>query len=67
IASDPCAATKFFHFIIQVILEELMGIIFLRQKRGHIVYKEGVFGTVEAYVGTVQAQGQGTLHLHMLL
>lgn len=67
IASDPYAAAKFFHFTIQVILEELMGITVLRPKRGHIVRNEGVFGVVEAYVGTVEAQGRGTLHLHMLL
>lgn len=67
IASDPYAASKFFHFTVQVILEELMGITVLKSNRGLTVRKEGVFGTVEAYVGTVEAQGRGTLHLHMLL
>lgn len=27
----------------------------------------GILGEVEAYIGTVEAQGRGTLHLHMLL
>ncbi len=27
----------------------------------------GIFGEVAAYFGTVEAQGQGTLHLHMLV
>jgi hypothetical protein len=67
IASDPYAAAKFFHFTVQVILEELMGITIIKQNRGLTVRKEGVFGTIEAYVGTVEAQGQGTLHLHVLL
>jgi hypothetical protein len=29
--------------------------------------KEGIFGRVQTYVRTVEAQGRGTLHLHMLL
>ncbi|KZT03540.1 uncharacterized protein LAESUDRAFT_636720, partial [Laetiporus sulphureus 93-53] len=27
----------------------------------------GVFGYVNAYFGTVESQGRGTLHLHMLI
>jgi hypothetical protein len=29
--------------------------------------KPGIFGTIQSYVGTIEAQGRGTLHLHMLL
>jgi len=27
----------------------------------------GIFGKVEGYIGTVEAQGCGTLHLHIIL
>lgn len=65
IASNPYAAAKFFHFIICAILEELLGIHV--DKRRHITRQKGIFGTVEAYIGTVEAQGRGTLHLHMIV
>jgi hypothetical protein len=66
IAGDPYAAAKFFHFTVQVVLKELFGI------KGHhhssvIQCQEGIYGTVKGYVGTVKAQGQGMLHLHILL
>lgn len=64
IASDPYAAAHFFHFTITTILKTVFGISCLE---GTIKRKEGIFGYVEAYIGTVEAQGQGTLHLHMLL
>ncbi|KAG2337317.1 hypothetical protein BDR05DRAFT_952706 [Suillus weaverae] len=67
IANDPYAAAIFFHFIIQAILEELMGISVSKSKNGHIMRHKGIFGTVEGYIGTVEAQGRGTLHLHMLV
>lgn len=66
IAGDPYAAAKFFHFTVRVVLEELFGIT------GHhhlsaIKRREGIYGTVKGYIGTVEAQGRGTLHLHILL
>ncbi|KAG2336078.1 hypothetical protein BDR05DRAFT_978863 [Suillus weaverae] len=61
IANDPYAAAIF------SILEELMGISVSKSKNGHIMRREGIFGTVEGYIGTVEAQGRGTLHLHMLV
>jgi hypothetical protein len=68
VADDPYAAAKFFHFIVQAIFEELMGITIHRHKRvGNIERKEGIFGTLEGYIGTVEAQGRGTLHLHTLI
>ncbi|KAG2107121.1 hypothetical protein BD769DRAFT_1393042 [Suillus cothurnatus] len=52
--------------MVQVVLKELFGI------KGHhhssaIQCQEGIYGTVKGYVGTVEAQGQGMLHLHILL
>lgn len=66
IASDPFAAAKFFHYIIAAVLEELFGIK-VNKDRGTITREPDILGIVEAYVGTVEAQGRGTLHLHMLL
>jgi hypothetical protein len=64
-ASDPYASAKFFHLMIETILEVLVGVS--KDGRGKINRKEGIFGMVNSYVGTVEAQGRGSLHLHMLL
>lgn len=66
VASDPFAAAKFFHYIISIVLEELLGIK-VHKDRGKIAHKKGILGIIEAYIGAVEAQGRGTLHLHMLL
>lgn len=65
IASDPFAAAKFFHFLIDTVLETLLGIKpepFGRTKR-----KQGIFGWANAYFGVVECQGRGTLHFHLLV
>ena len=64
-ASDPYASAKFFHLMINTILEVLFGIS--KARNGRIVRKEGIFGMLKGYIGTVEAQGRGSLHLHMLL
>jgi hypothetical protein len=64
IAADPWAAAKYFHFIVNTILEVLFGI---KKTRFGVERKPGILGTVQAYLGTVEAQGRGALHLHMLL
>ena len=64
-ASDPYAAAKYFHFFIETIFEVLFGIT--RRGNGTLTRKEGIFGTIKSYVGTVEAQGRGSLHLHLLL
>ncbi|KAF8058223.1 hypothetical protein FPV67DRAFT_1785896, partial [Lyophyllum atratum] len=63
---DPFAAAKFFHHTICTVLKTLFGI---RGASGKLPVKRevGIFGTVNAYIGTVEAQGRGTLHVHMLL
>ncbi|THH11046.1 hypothetical protein EW146_g8175 [Bondarzewia mesenterica] len=65
IANDPYAAAKFFHFIIRTVLKTLMNIEI--GDDGHVHSGMGVMGEVAAYFGTVESQGRGTLHLHMLL
>ncbi len=68
IAADPYASAKFFHLIIQSTLSVLAGIMVITSPGNHkIVHEEGIFGTVQAYVGTVEAQGWGSLHMHVLL
>ncbi len=65
IAEDLFSSAKYFHFIVKCVLEILFGIT--KKSSGRIDRKKGVFGKVQSYVGTVKAQGRGTLHLHMLL
>jgi Helitron helicase-like domain at N-terminus len=64
-ASDPYASARFFHLMIETILEVLIGVN--RSRNNNISRKEGIFGMVNSYVGAVEAQGRGSLHLHMLL
>jgi len=53
IASHPVAAAKFFHILITSILETMI--------------VGGVLGPIKAYFGTVESQGRGSLHLHLLI
>ncbi|KAJ3574918.1 hypothetical protein NP233_g1427 [Leucocoprinus birnbaumii] len=66
IAKDPVAGAFFCHYVIRGVLGELFG---LEAAHGssHVSRKEGVLGKVAAYVGTIESQGRGTLHLHILL
>ena len=57
IASDPYATSEFFHFIIQAVLEELMGIQGHSPYKSGIKRKPGIFGHISHYIGTVEAQG----------
>jgi len=66
IAHDPFAVAKFFHFVIGTILEELFGIKGY-SNGSHVRRTNRIFGKVASYVGTVEAQGQGTLHLHIVV
>ncbi len=65
-ASDPFASAQYFHLVINIVLQELFGI--KGATSGSFVSrKDGIFGLVNAYIGAVEAQGRGTLHLHILL
>ncbi|KAJ7475396.1 hypothetical protein B0H11DRAFT_1917799 [Mycena galericulata] len=64
VASDPYAAAEFFHYMVRVLLEEAFGIKI--QKKGKFDRRPGIVGLVNGYIGTVEAQGRGTLHLHIL-
>ena len=53
IVSHPVATAKFFHVLITNILNTMI--------------VGGVLGPVKAYFGTVESQGRGSLHLHLLI
>ncbi len=65
IAEDPYAASEYFHTVINAVLQELLGI--KRVPVGAPHRNNGIFGEVRVYVGVVEAQGRGTLHLHLLV
>ena len=63
-ANDPFASAAFFNFIFRTTLETLLGI----RKTTHQVQSEmGIFGIVNGYFGVVEAQGRGSLHIHLLI
>ena len=66
VAADPFASASFFHLMINAVLQQLLGV---KEHGGHhgLIHEKGIFGFVNAFIGTVEAQGRGTLHLHMLL
>ncbi|KAJ8473925.1 hypothetical protein ONZ51_g7564 [Trametes cubensis] len=57
-ARNPLACARFFHKMIS----EFIRIVLRFGRPG-----KGLFGTCDAYYGTVEAQGRGTLHCHMLI
>lgn len=63
IAGDPFAAAEFFQVILSAVIEELFGIKADRK----IQRREGILGHVNAFVAAFEAQGRGTLHVHMML
>lgn len=58
VADHPASAAVFFDTMINAFIKHI-----LRYGRD----EAGVFGTCQAYFGTVEAQGRGTLHCHMLI
>ncbi|KAF8807975.1 hypothetical protein BYT27DRAFT_7056596, partial [Phlegmacium glaucopus] len=51
-AADPYASANFFHMMIKIFLEVLIG--FSKGRNRVIVRKEGIFGIVKSYVGTIE-------------
>ncbi|PPR07612.1 hypothetical protein CVT24_004165 [Panaeolus cyanescens] len=58
ICQNPVAAARFFHFMVQSFITDILG-----YKANH----RGLYGEVNGYYGTVEQQGRLTLHLHLLL
>ena len=54
----------FFHFLIRTIIETLFGV---KVTNFQIKSRMGILGHISAYFGTVESQGRGTLHLHLLV
>lgn len=59
LAQNPVAGAKFFNFLTTRFIDVLLG--WNRKNR------EGLFGPVRSYYGVVEAQGRGSLHIHMLI
>ncbi|PPQ74557.1 hypothetical protein CVT26_007815 [Gymnopilus dilepis] len=57
-AKHPAASAMFFDFMIKGFIKIILG---------HGMPYSGLFGHCESYFGTVEAQGKGTLHCHMLV
>jgi Helitron helicase-like domain at N-terminus/PIF1-like helicase len=62
IANNPVAGARFFHFMVQMFIEHVLGVS-TETTADHL----GVYGKTAGYYGTVEQQGRLTLHLHMLL
>lgn len=65
-ADDPFASASFFHFLIEATLECLFAVR-THTTRCQVDNRLGIFGYVSGYFGVVEAQGRGSLHVHMLL
>ena len=63
-AQDPFAAAKFFHFMVETIMETLFGV---KTTSRRYESTGGILGSLRAHFGTVECQGRGTLHLHLLV
>lgn len=64
VAFDPYAAAKYFNTVVNLVLDKLFGIT---SQRGRVKSDMGLLGRLSAYYGIVEAQGRGTLHLHMFI
>ena len=65
-ADNPFASVSFFHFIIETTLECLFAVQ-THTTKCQVEDRMGIFGYVSGYFGVVEAQGRGSLHVHMLL
>ena len=66
IMADPFVSMQFFHIMVNAILQCLLGVRGYEHNKS-IEREPSIFGTVDSYIRTVEAQGQGMLHLHMVL
>jgi hypothetical protein len=64
VAENPYIAALAFHFLVDTMLDTICGI---RTSKEKIHRRKGILGEVEAYFGVIEAQGRGTLHLHMIM
>lgn len=64
VAKDPFAATQFFFFLANTVLETLFSFAIKRQTKPNTL---GALGLGNTYFGVVEAQGCGSLHLHLVM
>ena len=64
VAQDLYTSAKYFHFMIQTILSTLFGAEWTTYR---LLSKKGLFGHLSVYLGVVESQEHGTLHLHIIL
>lgn len=64
VADDPFAAAKYFFTVVNAVFEHLFGIRVTEHK---ITRKQGVLGTVAAYIAANEEQQRGSLHTHVLI
>ena len=64
VAKNPAAAAKFFNVYMNAFIHAVLGYNSSEKKK---VSEGGILGKVKAYYGTVEAQGRGTLHCHMMI
>lgn len=62
---NPAAATKAFFFMMKLFFEVLLGIKV--STFGQLKREMGIFGITEGYIGSIEAQGRGTLHVHLFI
>jgi hypothetical protein len=55
---NPVSAARFFHFVVQAFLKDILG---------WEILERGLFGHTDAYYSTVEQQGRSTLHLHSVI
>lgn len=58
LARNPAAGARFFNHIMQTFIDVVLK---MNSKDG------GLFGKVAGYYGTIEAQGRGSLHCHMMI
>ena len=58
IAKNPFVGAKFFHHFIDTFVDKVLG----RDRKDRL----GVLGQYKTHYGTVEAQGRGSLHCHLL-
>ena len=63
IAYNPVLGTIFFNVMLQAFLQHILGWDFT----DHVNSTKGILRCVKAFYGCVEAQGQGSLHCHMLV
>ncbi|NQY51600.1 MAG: hypothetical protein HRT91_02775, partial [Piscirickettsiaceae bacterium] len=66
VADDPTSVAEFFHKLIRAAMHHIFGWIFTNEGATMYLTIESTFGAVRSLYGTIESQGRGSLHLHLL-